>query len=180
MDSLVQYSIPVRGLRSGTHQFDFQVDDEFFRCFESSPIAQGNINLTLLFDKRPDMYVLQFDFEGTVKSECDRCLASIDLPVSDSQRLVVKLSEQPEAEDAEVIYIHPEDQHLNVATYIYEYIILSMPFMNVYDCENDINRVCNLEMLQYLQNEYKAAEEEEENEQNPFWEELKKLNIKNH
>lgn len=180
MDSLVQYSIPVKGLRSGTHQFDFQVDVDFFRCFESSPVADGKIDLTLLFDKRPDMYVLQFDFEGTVKTECDRCLAQIDLPIADSQRLVVKLSEQTEAEDADVIYIHPEEQQLNVATYIYEYIILSMPFMKVYDCDNDKNRVCNEEMLYYLQNvqEEEAAEEEPENEQNPLWEELKKLNIK--
>lgn len=177
MDSLVQYSIPVKGLRTGTHQFDFHIDSEFFKLFENSPIADGNIELTLLFDKRPDMYVLQFDFEGTVKTECDRCLEFINLPVSDSQRLVVKFSEtaESEAEEADVIYIHPESQHLNVANYIYEYIILSMPFMKVYDCENDDNRVCNQEMLSYIQN---VEESEEETERNPLWEELKNLNIK--
>ncbi len=181
MDPLIQYSIPVKGLRSGTHQFDFHINSEFFKAFEDSPVADGNIELTLLFDKRPDMYILQFDFEGTVKSECDRCLAQIDLPVEDHQQLVVKFSETTEAEDAEVIYIHPETQHLNVATYIYEYIILAMPFMKVYDCENDPNRVCNEEMLNYILNGNGATAQEEEEksmEGNPLWEELKKLNIR--
>lgn len=181
MDRLIQYSIPVKGIRSGTHQFDFQIDRAFFQAFEDSPVSDGSIALTLLFDKRPDMYVLKFDFAGTLKTECDRCLAVIDLPVSDQQQLIVKLSEAEQIEDADVVYIHPETQQLNVAVYIYEYIILSMPFMRVYDCENDDKRVCNEEMLRYLNGQNGAdevAETPEVSEQNELWEALKKLNIR--
>lgn len=171
MDALIPYSIPVKGLRSGIHQFEFHIDGTFFRAFEDSPIEEGNIDLTLHFDKRTDMFVLQFDLKGTVKTACDRCLEEIDLPLCDSQRLLVKFSENPEMEEAEVIYVNPEIQQLNVAKYIYEFICLAMPLIKVYDCENDENRVCNEEMLDYLD----GNEETEESGDNPIWAELKKL-----
>ncbi|HQU61037.1 MAG TPA: DUF177 domain-containing protein, partial [Saprospiraceae bacterium] len=186
MDPLIQYSIPVKGLRNGIHQFDFQIDRSFFDNFENSPISDGDIRLHLEFDKRPDMFVLQFDFEGTVRAECDRCLAEINLPISDSQMLLVKFSLEEEVDEAEMVYISPETIKLNVAQYIYEFICLSMPMIKVYDCESEAVRPCDDDMLRYLSNsqeqEQEAPAEAEEEEQeskeekpNPIWDELKKL-----
>lgn len=177
MDALIQYSIPVKGLHNGMHQFDFQIDRAFFQNFEASPIEDGRIDLVLYFDKRPDLLVLQFVFRGFVKTECDRCLAAIDLPLQGDQTLMVKYSMEEEPEEAEVVYISPETQVLNVAKYIYEFICLAMPLIKVYDCENDENRVCNEEMLRYLNQEPEAEEEAESG--NPIWDELKKLNSDN-
>ena len=174
MDALIQYTIPVRGLGLGVHQFEFQIDHNFFQHFEQSPVQDGNIELKFTFDKRSDMFVLQFDFEGTVKTDCDRCLEAIDLPIKDNQQLLVKLSTEEQKEDADIVYVSPEISQLNVAKYAYEFICLSLPLIKVYDCENDENRACNPEMLNYLNNENK--EDTPENEQNPIWEELKKFN----
>ena len=174
MDALIQYTIPVRGLGLGVHQFEFQIDHNFFQHFEQSPVQDGNIELKFTFDKRSDMFVLQFDFEGTVKTDCDRCLEAIDLPIKDNQQLLVKLSTEEQKEDADIVYVSPEISQLNVAKYAYEFICLSLPLIKVYDCENDENRACNPEMLNYLNNENKEGTPE--NEQNPIWEELKKFN----
>ena len=174
MDALIQYTIPVKGLGQGVHQFEFQIDHNFFQHFEQSPVQDGNIELKFTFDKRSDMFVLQFDFEGTVKTDCDRCLEAIDLPIKDHQQLLVKLSTEEQKEDADIVYVSPEISQLNVAKYAYEFICLSLPLIKVYDCENDENRACNPEMLNYLNNENK--EDTPENEQNPIWEELKKFN----
>ena len=144
MDMLIEYSIPVRGLRNGTHQFDFQVDRAFFSQFENSPVTEGNVEVAFTLDKRPDMFILTFDLAGTVQTDCDRCLALIDLPVADTQSLIVK------------------------------FIILAMPIIKVYDCESEINRPCNQEMLRYIQNGNGNIETEADS--NPLWEELKKLN----
>lgn len=175
MNGLVEYTIPVKGLGNGMHQFSFQIDSSFFQHFEKAPIQDGKIDLSVIFDKRSDMYILQFEFQGTVKTECDRCLEQIDLPVSGNQRLLVKFSEEPEKEEAEVIYISPETQQLNVAHYAYEYICLSLPLIKTYDCEKDKNRVCNEEMLGYLEQEEDIIDN---TESNPIWDELKKLDIK--
>lgn len=173
MNPLIPYSIPVKGLRNGTHSFAFHIDRAFFSQFEDTPVIEGKVDVTLVLDKRPDMFVLDFDFAGTVQTDCDRCLAQIDLPVADTQRLLVKFSEEEVVEEADVIYVHPEIQQFNVATYIYEYIILAMPIIRVYDCRNEVNRPCNEEMLQYIQ---QSEAQEEETERNPAWDELKKLN----
>jgi uncharacterized metal-binding protein YceD (DUF177 family) len=181
MEPLIAYSIPIQGLLDGTHQFDYQIDRSFFENFEDSPIADGQIHLQLSFDKRPDLYVLWFEFEGTVKTECDRCLAAIDLPISGKQRLLVKLRETDTAsDDPEIIFISPEAQKLNVAPFAYEFICLAMPLIKVYDCENDEQSNCDEEMLAKLdQNSGFEPEEEEEPEENPIWAELKKLNKNN-
>ena len=181
MDPLITYSIPVKGLHNGIHQFEFQIDRLFFENFEHSPIAESDVQLKLEFDKRSDMYVLQFELEGTVRTQCDRCAADIDLPVSDSQRLLVKFSLEEEPEEAEVIFINPEAQQLNVAKYIYEFVCLAVPLFKVYDCENDDPRPCNEEALRYLSNGGQTGEEaeEEEKEANPIWDELKKLSNNN-
>ncbi len=180
MDPLITYSIPVKGLHNGIHQFEFQIDRLFFENFENSPIAESDILVKLEFDKRSDMYVLQFELEGTVRTQCDRCAADINLPIADSQRLLVKFSTEEEPEEADVIFINPEAQQLNVAKYIYEYICLAVPLIRVYDCESDDPRPCNEEALNYLSNGGQAGEpEEEEKEANPIWDELKKLSNKN-
>ena len=127
MDALKAYSIPIKGLQNGIHQFVFHIDKSFFEHFENTPIEDSNIEMTLSFDKRSDMFVLHFDFQGTVNTNCDRCLAKIDLPLADKQRLLVKFSETEEMEEADVIFISREDHELNVAKYIYEYICLALP-----------------------------------------------------
>ena len=177
MNGLLPYSLPIKGLRDGIHTFQFTIDHEFFNAFEDSPVQEGAIELSLVFDKRPNLFVLEFEFSGTIRSECDRCLAEINLPVDSAQQLVIKFSEEPKDDDPEVIYIHPEASDLNVAPYIYEYIVLSVPMIKVYDCEDDEPRPCNLEMLQFLANQNASQEidpEEKAAEANPIWEDLKK------
>ncbi len=178
METLVQYALPVKGRRDGIHHFDFQIDRSFFKHFENSPIRECTIDLKLELDKRPGMLVLQFDFSGSVRAECDRCLEEIDLPVSGSQQLLVKLTSEPGREEAEVVYMDPEESSLQVAQYIYEFIVLALPMIRVYDCENDPEAQCNPEMLAYLQQQEEEAEEIQP-VNNPLMDELKKLNLDN-
>lgn len=174
MDGLIEYAIPVKGLSNGIHHFQFEIGEKFFEQFESSPVQQGKVDLALSFEKRTDLYIFEFSFSGSVKTECDRCLAGIDLPISGEERLIVKFSFEEEEEEAEVIYINPEAQQFNVARFIYEFIILAIPMIKVYDCEAEEQPPCNLEMLDYLNSEA-PSEKEEDTGVNPIWEELKKF-----
>ena len=169
MSNLNHFSIPVSGLKNGLHQFDFQVDKQFFDHFESSLIKDGKFDVRLFFDKRPDMLVLDFNFEGYACTDCDRCLAPIQLPLKGENQLLVKYAEEP-AEEAEVVYIQHGEPILNVARFVYEYICLAIPMIKVYNCEDEDPSVCNEENLQYLE-----REEEGEDSQSSIWDELKKL-----
>ncbi|MEM1323435.1 MAG: DUF177 domain-containing protein [Bacteroidota bacterium] len=167
MSELNKYSIPIQGLKGGTHQFDFQVDNHFFSQFESSPIKEGSFEVQLFFDKRPDMMVLDFAFTGKISTECDRCLAEFELPLQDKQQLLVKYGEEFSEEEAEVVYIIRGTPLFNVARYIYEYICLAMPMIKL--CEAG-GVECDPESLKYLE------QQNDDPDENSIWEELKKFN----
>ncbi len=172
MSALNSFIIPLKGLKDGIHEFDFEVADWFFEEFPESPIKKGTFDVKLFFDKRPDMLVLTFDFKGRVHTDCDRCLAAIKLPVQGNQQLLFKYAGQ-EGEEGEVIYITRHTSLLNVARFLYEYICLALPLIKAYNCEEDPEQHCNEEMLNILDNKTGALPSKNESES--VWDELKKL-----
>ncbi len=163
MNTLRQFQLPIRGLSEGTREYSFEVDDAFFRAFEASPIPGGRLQARLVFDKQPRLFVLDVVFSGTVRTECDRCLAAIDLPVSGDNRLFIKLSnsvDTSEEEDTDIVVLPPETEMLDVAQYLYEYIVLSLPLIKTYDCRSEAKPPCNEDMLALLNTNDTAATEE--------------------
>ena len=65
-----------------------------------------------------------------------------------------------------------------MATYLYEYICLAMPVTNIYNCEDEPENVCDLKMLDYLENKLKEepTEKKEDESSNSPWDELKNFN----
>jgi len=173
MDALKQFSIPFMGMSTGIHQFEFQIDNAFFKAFEDSPISKGDVKLNLDFDKRSNMFVLTFDLVGSVKGTCDRCLEVVDVIVDDAQDLMVKFANEPSV-DPDIAHIPIGQTELNVAKFAYEYIILAMPITIL--CEDTEKAICNEEMLKYL--EIDSTGDDNQEKSNPIWDELKK-NIKN-
>jgi uncharacterized protein len=192
--NLKQFSIPIKGLKQSFYQFDFQLDKSFFSAFEESVITDGDIDVKMELHRKTSHLELNFDFEGTIKSECDRCLVGIDLPVEGQNRIIVKFAEDQQEDEDEIIYIHPEAHELKVAHYIYEYVTLAVPMRKVYDCENDENPPCDETMLSYLSsnvsedeidffgNDTDADNDSDDNDNNngdgnPFWDSLKDLKL---
>ncbi len=173
MDPLVSFVIPIKGLNDGKHEFRIDIDRTFFSQFEDSPIDDAEFKLLLQLDKRPGIIVLDFHYDGKVTTDCDRCLANIQLPIDDHQQLLVKYAEEDNNEDVDVIYISPDAPRLNVAQVVYEYICLSMPMIKVYNCTEEEFPPCDQSMLTYLENK---TEENEEEKTNPVWDALKNLN----
>lgn len=169
MGPFLPYSIPIQGLKTGIHQFKYTLDNAFFRHFEGSPIEEGQINVALQLDKRSDMLLLDFQLEGYSQAECDRCTASIHLPIRDERQLVVKYGDAEGEEDDEVVFIPRDAPEFNVARYIYEFAVLALPIINRYDCENDPQPPCNREVLKYLE------QNADESKSNPVWDALKGL-----
>lgn len=175
MKSLNHFTLPILGLKMGMHQFDFQIDKEFFNHFDQSVIESGEFDVRLYFDKRPDMIVLVFEYEGFAQTNCDRCLATIQLPVKGNNQLLVKYAEE-ESEDDEIWYIPSGKSELNVAKPIYEFILLSLPIIKTYDCQSEEQPPCDEEMLRYLIPPEETKEEdtgEDDDLSNPFRDALK-------
>lgn len=149
MNVLDHYTIPYRGMGNGIHNLEFNVDSDFFAAFEASHLNNGLFNVVVEMDRRHDSSVFKFQIQGSTNTNCDRCLESIDLPMSGNFTLHVKHSTEGESDD-EIMYIHPETSTLNLSQVIYEFTLLCMPIVKTYDCENDVNPPCNLDILKKM------------------------------
>ena len=66
MKKFIQFDIPLSGLKEGTHQFDYQVNKDFFNQFEKSFITDGNVNVGVEFIKQPNVCSFNFEINGHV------------------------------------------------------------------------------------------------------------------
>lgn len=174
MNAFAPYSIPIQGLKVGVHHFQFLIDHEFFALFEESPVQEGTVNFKVQFEKRADMFLIDFELEGSVRAECDRCTAMIDLPIQDERQLIVKYGEAEGEEEYEVVFISREASDFNLAQYLYEFTVLALPIRNIYNCQEGPNPPCNREILDFLE-----KEESEARKSTDIWDTLKDLNKDN-
>ncbi|MCE1198974.1 MAG: DUF177 domain-containing protein [Marinilabiliales bacterium] len=174
MNYLSQYSLQFSGLSEGKHQFDFSVDDRFFEEFEGSEVEKGSLNVRILLEKRSTYLKLQFSLDGTVELICDRCLETFSHPVRTDRELLVKFSEKEMEDEAELIYLRPSDFQVEVAQYIYEFIILSLPIRRLHPEGNDGKSLCDPLMLKKLE-ELRYHGHDKDEPADPRWNDLKKF-----
>jgi uncharacterized protein len=186
MGALIQFLIPVKGLQHGVYDYNFYIDSSFFSCFEGSPVQHGDVHIALQFEKQPGMFVLDLRIKGTVATDCDRCLAPIQLPIEDERRFVVKFSTEEEVDDDDVVYIHPDTQQFDLAPYIYEFVILAIPMVKTYACDQEPNPPCDQALLSHylMQANQDSGEQDdvttnEDDSANPLWDALKKISFDN-
>ena len=169
MKEFNHYSIPLKGIIDGAHQFEFKIDKNFFKKFENPIVEDGLFQVKVDLIKQPDAMFLTFHIDGTMKADCDRCLAKIDLPVTGNYDLIAKYAESSSETD-EVIYIVPDQQELELQKPIYDFIGLSIPLVKTYNCEDEEPRVCDDAMLDKIEG---TEAPQEEPKSSPIWDALK-------
>lgn len=142
MESAKRYSIAYKGLKNGHHEFDFKVDDAFFEAMETVDIKGGDCDVHVTMERSETMLELGFEIAGSVVCECDRCLEDCNVPIEFEGELLVKFSNEVRDYDGEVMWISPADGEVSLAQYIYESIVLALPYSRVHE-EGE----CNPDML---------------------------------
>ena len=115
---------------------------------------------------------MTFNFEGTVFIPCDRCNDEYEQSIENEVVIYLKYGHEYEEESDDVIVIPSEEGEFDVASLIYEYIILSLPIHRVHQ---DVSE-CNQEIIQYLVNTSNQIVEDEEID--PRWKCLEELKDK--
>ena len=173
-----EYIIDYKTLESGTYEFDYHIDKDFFSMFDE-PLAQdGNADVHAAMRVTSAGLSIRLDISGTLQVECDRCLETFDMPIDASYDLVVKYGDKttPLDEADDVITIGDDDDFLDLSQHIYEYVVLSLPARRVHPDLPDGQPGCNPEMLSHIiiaddDDEYDEEEydedydEEEDNEE---------------
>lgn len=176
-DFIVKFS----GLKSGSYDYDFDLDDDFFLSYGNENLQSGSVKFNVKLIRRERLMTFEFDFSGKVGSFCDRCLKPLDIPVSGHETLYVKFSDNETSEDEDMVVLPENEYQIDLSQQMYEYVAVSLPMRNVHPDDENGNPTCDGEMMKILNNvavEENQTETENNNEVNPIWEKLKELNIK--
>lgn len=143
MDSNKGYSIAFKGLKIGSHEFDFKVGDSFFEEFEGTEIKGGDCAVNVALERAESQLLLDVAIEGEVIVACDRCLDDCAVPIDFEGTLVVKFSDEPQEYDGEILWLLPGEDEVDLKQYIYESIVLSLPYQRVHS-----DGECNPDMME--------------------------------
>jgi uncharacterized protein len=151
LKALKPYQIAFVGLSKGIHEFDFEIGNDFFECFEGSELSVAQLTGKLYLDKKSTMLDLRIVVEGKVELTCDRCLEPYMQPVQVDKELFVKFGNHKEEQSDEIIIIPFTESHLDVSQYFYEFIILSLPIRHIHPGGEKKEDNCDAETLKELQ-----------------------------
>lgn len=176
MDKFKEYTIPFVGLKVGKHQFQYTVDNKFFELFDFTEFNSAAIEVDIILDKKSTMLELQFKSKGVVNVDCDVSSEPFDLKIKGKLMLVVKFGEEYNDDNEEMLIIPHGEYQINVAQYIYEMIVLSVPAKRVHPGVADGTLSSEiLNKLEELQPKIKEDKKENDEDIDPRWNTLKKL-----
>ncbi|GAB2762228.1 DUF177 domain-containing protein [Actinomadura fibrosa] len=174
MRKLKEFTIPFVGLKLGKHQFEYEIDNEFFEHFEYDEFNSANLKVDLILDKKTTMMELTFKTSGTVNIFCDLTNEPYDQPIESTLFLVVKFGEEYNDDNEDLLILPHGEFEVNVQQYIYELVVLAVPSKRVHPGVIDGSLQSEvLEKLEELTPKEKEMKAEEEID--PRWNKLKNL-----
>ncbi|WP_418264264.1 YceD family protein [Flavobacterium faecale] len=177
MSKTKDYLIPFVGLKTGKHHFEYQINNAFFEIFDYDEYQNSNITVNVVFEKQSNMLELNFKHKGTINVPCDLTGEDFDLPIKGKMKLIVRFGEEFNNDNEELLILPFGEFEIDIAQYIYEMIVLSVPQRRVHPGVKDGS--LKSEALERL-NELAIKEKKENKEENtedidPRWDKLKKL-----
>ena len=156
------YSIPVKGLSVGKHQFSFEVGNEFFAGYGGDEVTGAELSVVVDVVKNSTMMNIDGVITGNVSVECDRCLDELQLPIDTEFNLVVKLAKGIDEEDDDIMIVDQSEGELELDQLFYDTVILSLPLQRVHN-----EGGCDPEMISKLES-LKGNTDEDEESSSPF------------
>jgi len=171
------YSIALRGLKEGSHLYDFKIDSDFFASFEKSEIHEASLEVVVNLVKRSSHLEMKIVISGTVSLTCDRCLELYAQEIITEDKVLIKFGDQWEEADDEVIVMPDGENEIILDQLFYEFAHLGLPLKKIHPDDKNGKSSCNPEMLAKL-SQHMVRKEERNNDL--YREELEKLrNINN-
>lgn len=168
--------IDLKGLGEDVASFEFRLGDNYFEAIDAPEVRKGDVCVTLSVHRTANSYFeLNFHIEGEVTVPCDRCLDDMRQPVGTDGKLLARLGEEY-SEDDDLVTVDENDGVLDVAWFVYEFIVLDIPIKHVHAPGK-----CNREMIEMLE-EHSATRGGDGNGQDtmdPRWSGLQKLKNNN-
>lgn len=181
VNKLRQYDINIIGLEPKRYEYDYSSGEAFFQALDQQLISRGNVQTHLILDKSETMIRLDFSITGVVERTCDRSLDLYDEHVDTRQTLFLKFADRNEELTDEIELIERNTATINVARYIFDYIVLSMPMKGLHPRFREEEDDDDLSDGKLIYSSGAVAEtdsdevKEEKTAVDPRWEALRKL-----
>ena len=129
---LATFRIPLRGAKQGTDNYEFLLDDDFFRAMESIDILGGAVKVSLAVRRANEANYFAIHCQGTIQIVCDRCLEPMDYAVEADYDLAVKYGDEYDDSKDGVLIVPEGDNVLDVAPIVYDTVALCIPLQHVH------------------------------------------------
>ena len=176
MKNRKEYLIPFVGLKLGKHHFEYKINNAFFEIFDYNEYHNSNIKVNVVLEKKSTLLELSFSHKGFVNVPCDLTSEDFDLPIKGKMKLIVRFGEEYNDDNEELLILPHGEFEIDVAQYIYEMIVLSVPLRRVHPGVKDgsLKTEALTKLNELTVNEEKEEIKEEENI-DPRWDKLKQL-----
>ncbi|NOZ34317.1 MAG: DUF177 domain-containing protein [Chlorobi bacterium] len=169
-----QFKIKFRGLKEGTYNFKFNINETFFKKYPESEIKEAKVlaEVEMLITK--DLLRFNIYLSGKAELQCDRCLDFFNSPINYETVLFADFGDNnSDLSDADNrITISNKASEIVLDKHIYDYLHLSLPYKKIHPKDKNGKSTCNKEMIKKIE-EYSTYEETEITD--PRWDKLKSL-----
>ncbi len=131
MSKFALYNIVLKEIIDETRVYEFDLDNAFFKKIDSPEVQIGNVKAKVSVHKKVNTYELSFILDGTITIPCDRCLDNMEQVIHYKEKLLVKFGDKFSEED-EVVIVPESDGAINIAWFLYEFIVLNIPMKHVH------------------------------------------------
>lgn len=131
MSKFELYNVVLKDLNIETRVYEYKLDDAYFKKIDSPEVQKGNVKAIVKAQKKNQYFELEFSLEGIVLVPCDRCLDDMEQAISYKEKLQVKFGNKFSEED-EIVIVPEADGAINVAWFLYEFIVLNIPMKHVH------------------------------------------------
>ncbi|WP_245590594.1 YceD family protein [Adhaeribacter aquaticus] len=172
---LTEYDINLVNLKDKKHEYDFELNNDFFALFEQNLVNGGQLHAHVILDKSSLLLNFEFQIKGDINLTCDRSLEEFDYPVDINQTLLVKFGDQEVELDENVLQITNDTQSINIAQHLFDYIGVSIPMKKLHP-RFEVDENSEGDILIYTTGTNTDADESEDDSADPRWNILKDLN----
>jgi len=131
MSKFELYNVVLKDIDNETRVIEYDLDDAYFKKIDSPEVQKGNVKAKVSVQKKMNTYELHFQLDGSVIIPCDRCLDEMEQQIHYKEKLQVKFGDKF-AEEDEIVIIPESEGAINVAWFLYEFIVLNIPIKHVH------------------------------------------------
>ena len=172
MKDFKQFNIQYVGLKNESHLFEYQIEKSFFDAFNFDEFFDSNIKVALTLDKKSTLLNLSFKAQGTINVTCDVSGEDFNQEIEAELKLIIKFGEEYNDDNEEILILPYSEFQVNVAQYIYEMIVLSVPSKRVHP--KVLDGSMESEALKKLE-QLRVTKEKTTENVDPRWDKLKSL-----